>query len=144
MKELFNLSLFVFLMLCSSCYGQMVQKTTDAIVLQNKKEVFIGKPLTELLKQIAPRIKYVYGNPENRWAGETGGTYLRFYFVDRKEAFKQIDAGKKPTTIVINFHLEPNNKRKPLPKEGLNEWTDKQTKEYGDMIVLNVRVIVEN
>ena len=141
MKQLFKLGFVIFLLSASSCYSQqMVQKTTDAKVLQNKKQDFIGKPLSELLKQIAPKIKLVYGNPENTWAGATGGTYLKFHFIDRSEYGNKLKSNKRPAAIVVTFKLDPNNKHKPLPKGGLNEWADEQTKEYGDMIIVNLRV----
>jgi hypothetical protein len=145
MKLLFKLGLLLFLLSATSCYSQqMVRKTTEVKVLQNKKEEFIGKPLSELLKQIGPQIKYVYGNPENTWAGAVGGTYLKFHFIDRNEYGNKLKGSKKPTAIVVSFKLDANNKHRPLPKEGLNEWTEEQTKEYGDMIISNIRVIEEN
>jgi hypothetical protein len=118
----------------------MVQKTNDADKLEMNKEQFIGKPLKVLLEQIEPKIKLVYGNPENTWAGAIGGTYLKFHFVDGDEWREIHKKNQKPIGITVSFQLEPNNTRKPLPKEGLKEWKSEDTMEYGDMIILNVRV----
>lgn len=136
---LFSLSL---LLPFSSCYSQKVMKTVgDAQKLVENKEKFIGKPLSQLLKQIEPKIKFVYGNPDNNWAGATGGTFLAFHFVGREEGLKRLSKKDNPTAIIVNFELDLNNKHKPLQNDGRIElWTDAETKEYGDMIILNIRV----
>jgi len=146
MKNILIILAFAFFYTApSSCCGQkMIQKTGDAKKLELNKEQFIGKPLKILLEQIEPKIKFVYGNPENTWAGATGGTYLKFHFVDRDEYGRKLKKNEKSIGMVINFQLEPNNTRKPLPKNGLKEWTKEDTKEYGDMIITKVRVIDEN
>lgn len=152
MKKLFKLSVLTFLIPAmlvtisgTSCYGQkMVRKVSDAKKLETNQEQFIGKPLKTLLEDIGLTIKFVYGNPENTWAGATGGTYLKFHFVDRNEYGKMRVKNEAPTAIIVNFQLEPKNTRKPLPKEGLKEWTAEDTKEYGDMIITKIRVVDEN
>jgi hypothetical protein len=84
----------------------------------------------------------VFGNPENKSGHITGGTYLAFYFVDKEEMKKRFN--NKPTHITIQFQLEPTNNRRPLPKGGIKEWTKKETKEYGDMIIFRIFVLGEN
>lgn len=145
MKQLFKLNLLIFLLSATSCHAQkLVQKTSDAKKLEINQKQFIGKPLKVLLAQIAPQIKFVYGNPDNTWGGATGGTYLKFHFVNHEEYGKKLNKNKNATGIIVNFQLEPNNTRKPLPKEGLKEWTDEDTKKYGDMIIMKIRVIGED
>jgi len=143
MKKLLKLSvLSILLITASSCFGQkIVHKTSDAKKLEVNKAQFIGKPLKVLLAEIEPKIKFVYGNPENRWAGAVGGTYLKFHFIDRTEYGKVLKKKAKPLGIVVNFQLDPKNTHKPLPKEGLKEWTEVNTNEYGDMIITDIRVI---
>ena len=51
-------------MFCSA--QKMMQNVADAKKLETNKAKFIGKPLKVLLNQIAPEIKYVYGNPDNK------------------------------------------------------------------------------
>ena len=141
MKSLFKFFSILLLAINSSCHTQqMVKKTSDAKKLEINQDKFVGKPLKLLLDQIAPEIKFVYGNPDNTWAGAVGGTYLRFHFFSRDEYGEKLNKNEKPLGIVVSFRLDPNNKHKPLPKGGLTKWTKEQTKEYGDMIIMKVQV----
>lgn len=143
MKKAFYL-VIVFLFFATSCCAQkLVQKTSDAKKIEINKDRFIGKPLKELLAEIEPQIKFVYGNPENKWAGAVGGTYFKFHFVNKEDYEKSLKKNKTPIGIVITFQLETDSNRMPLPKGGLKEWTTEQTKEYGDMIITKIRVIGE-
>ena len=144
MNQLF-IVITISLFSTASCTAQkMVQKTIDAKKLEINKGNFISKPLNVLLEQIEPQIKFVYGNPENKWAGATGGTYLKFHFVSRDEYGESLKKNQNPIGIIVSFQLEVNNRRKPLPKDEIKEWTKENTKDYGDMIITNTRVIGEN
>ncbi|ANE51238.1 hypothetical protein [Flavisolibacter tropicus] len=141
MKLPYRLFLFVILFVSTACFGQkLVQAVSDVGQLAIHKEQFIGQPLNILLAQIEPAIKYVYGNPENRWRGAVGGTYLKFHFVDKQEYGEMLRQNKKPAGVVVSFSLEPNSSRKPLPKGGIPLWTDEQKREYGDMIIADIRI----
>ena len=143
MKQLFNIFLVVFLFVITSCNTQkLVVKVNDAKKIETNKDKFIGKPLKKVLSQIKPKIKYVYGIPENTSAEAIGGTYFTFYFVDKEDILKRFN--NKPTSITVQFQLEPTNNRRPLPKGGIKEWTKKETKEYGDMIIIRIYVRGEN
>jgi hypothetical protein len=137
--------LVAFLLAINSCNTQrLVLKVNDAKKLETNKDNYIGKPLKEVLSEIKPKIKFVYGNPENTWAGAIGGTYFTFYFADNEDGKKRISVNDIPTQITIRFQLEKQNNKKTLPKEGLTIWTEKETKEYGDMIIQNIYVSGEN
>ena len=143
MKQLFNIFFAAFLLAITSCNTQrLVLKVNDAKKLEANKDNFIGKPLKNVLSQIKPKIKFVFGNPENKSGHITGGTYLAFYFVDKEEMKKRFN--NEPTHITIQFQLEPTNNRRPLPEGGIKEWTKKETKEYGDMIIFRIFVLGEN
>lgn len=145
MRSLFNIFWGTVLLVISSCQSpKIVQKISDAKKLEINKTQFIDKPLTTLLSQIKPAIKYVYGNPENRSSHVTGGTYLTFTFGSREEGRKRLSSGEKPIRVNIFFYLDPKNNRKPLPADGLHKWTKKETKEYGDMIIMRISVAGEN
>ena len=132
-----------FLLAITSCNTQrLVLKVNDAKKLVDNKDNFIGKPLKNVLSQIKPNIKFVHGNPENNSGHITGGTYFTFYFVDKEEVIKRFN--NEPTRITLNFQLEKTNNRRPFPKGGIKEWTKKETKEYGDMIIININVGGEN
>jgi len=143
MKQLFNIFFTAFLLAITSCNTQrLVVKVNDAKKLEANKDNFIGKPLKNVLSQIKPKIKYVFGNPQNTLAGGIGGTYFTFHFVDKEEMKKRFN--NKPTRITLKFQLEKTNNRRPFPEGGINEWTKKETKEYGDMLIINIYVGGEN
>ena len=121
-----------------------MKEISDAKKLEINNHKFVNRPLKDVLRQIKPDIKFVYGNPENEWAGANGGTSLTFYFIDKQEGKQRVSRNDIPTNITIRFALEPINNRKPLPNDGLNEWTQKETKEYGDMIIMRIEVSGKN
>lgn len=61
----------------------MMVTVNDAIKLEDNKQQFIGKPLSALLNQIRPQIKYGYGNPDNKWKGEVT------FFINKEEYIKK-------------------------------------------------------
>ena len=145
MKIFYNIFLAAFTLAVTSCNTQrLVVKVNDAKKLEINKDNFIGKPLKNLLSEIKPTIRFVYGEPENTSARTFGETYLVFYFVTKEVAKKRFGAKETPTRITVQFQLEPENVRKPILKEGLTKWTKNETKAYGDMIVLSIRVTGEN
>ena len=145
MKQFLFLPYAVFILGITSCNTQrLVVKVNDAKKLETNKDNFIGKPLKNLLSEIKPQIKFVYGNPENNTGHSTGGTYFSFYFVTKEVGKERIGKKNIPTRITINFQLEQKNTRKPVPLGGLMKWTKKETDEYGDMIIMNIRVSGEN
>ncbi|MDQ6610491.1 MAG: hypothetical protein M3Y85_11800 [Bacteroidota bacterium] len=137
----------LFIVIISSttgcCYAQkMVTKIRDAKKLEINKEQFIGKPLKFLIDQIGPKIKFAYGNPNNK--GESIiGTNIKFYFADETEYWKRHKENQTPTAILVTFKLEPNNTRKPIPVGGV-KWTAELANEYGDMIISRIYVSGEN
>ncbi len=127
----------ILLLINSSCYAQkMVQRLDDAKILQLNEKQFISKPLKDLLAQIAPKIKSAIGNPDN--FNKRQNTFIFFYFVDKNEGLKMERQGEKPVYIYVILQ-KPNGKTYPpiLPS---NPWTKQQTKEYGDMTVLQVHI----
>ena len=139
---------FVFLCLVlivtSCCTHKLMKTVSDIKKIETNKAGFIGQPLKSLLLQISPQIKFVYGNPENRYRRSIGDTYLKFHFFDKKEAQKLFSTNHTPTGLIVELVSDENNHHKPLPKGGLNEWTKENTKEYGDMIIQNIKVVGEN
>lgn len=142
---MFKIFLATILLAVSACNTKkLVESIDDMGKLENNKSEFIGHPLHKLLSQVKPKIMFVSGNPENKSSHKTGGTYLVFYFVIRQVAKERTSKNDSPTHMTINFQLEQNNTRKPLPKEGLTKWTKKESEEYGDMIVQKIYVSGKN
>jgi hypothetical protein len=145
MKHLVKVYYATMLIAVVSCSTQrLVESIDDVEKIKNNKSDLIGHPLQKLLSQIKPKIKFVHGNPENKSSHVSGGTHLAFYFVSREVGKERIGKNDIPTHVTINFQLEPNNTRKPLPKEGLTKWTKKESEEYGDMIIQNIFVSGKN
>lgn len=145
MKYLLNIfSVIMLIAICACNTKKLVESIDDMEKLENNKRDFIGHPLHKLLSQVKPKIMFVHGNPENKSSHQTGGTYLVFYFVSRQVGRERTGKNDPPTHVTINFQLEQNNTRKPLPKEGLTKWTKKESKEYGDMIIQNIFVSGKN
>ncbi|OJU26876.1 MAG: hypothetical protein BGN92_13215 [Sphingobacteriales bacterium 41-5] len=142
MKKLYFLFIVTIITnVSASCHAQkMMASVNDAIKLENSKQQFIGKPLKVLLDQIGPQIKFVIGNPDNQSFHATEGTFLRFHFIDKSDFVKRKAKNDIATMITVNFKIEPDNTRKHLPIEGILKWTDAETKEYGDMIIVAIRV----
>lgn len=64
MKILFKILLSFFLVVTAiSCKAQLVQTTNDVKKLIENKNLFIGKPLEVLLKEVKPEIKMAIGMP---------------------------------------------------------------------------------
>ena len=143
-RQFIILSTALLLAITSCNTPRLVANVNDAKKLETYKDNFIGKPLKKVLSEIKPKIKFVYGNPENNSPEAIGGTYFTFYFVTKEEGKKRLSVKDTPTGITVQFQLEPKNNRKPLPKEGLQEWTIEETKEYGDMIIVSIRVSGNN
>lgn len=145
MKYLLNIfSVIMLIAICACNTKKLVESIDDMGKLENNKRDFIGHPLHKLLSQVKPRIMFVHGNPENKSSHQSGGTYLVFYFVSRQVGRERTSKNDSPTHVTVNFQLEQNNTRKPLPKEGLTKWTKKESEEYGDMIIQNIFVSGKN
>lgn len=142
MKQLFKILLVSFLMTFNICHAQkMIQTIGDAKKLELNKDKFIGKPLKELLKEIRPEIKMVYGNPENIF--NEFSTYISFYFVDKEEYRIRNIKGEHPTTIRVIFKQnKDNHPARPLEKPDV--WKKEYEKLYGEMIIVDIRVSGSN
>jgi hypothetical protein len=141
MKKLITqaICLLALVLITNTGYTQkMVLTPSDAPKLVENKGTFIDKPLKNLLSQINPKINYVSGNPERY----TNASYLTFYFVTKEDGVKVIrNTGKYPMGIYVTFQYEENNNHQPLPQGGILEWTSKDTEEYGDMIIMDIRIV---
>lgn len=141
MKKVLKLaSLVLLLMLNISCAQKMMQTLTEAKKLETNKERFICKPLKILLKQIKPKIKMCFGNPENTFFEVNN--YISFFFVDKDEFMKRPSATRINVFLAIDYGHPPNPPIKLLKRP--DTWTKKLLKEYGDLIVSDIRVSGKN
>lgn len=114
-----------------------MQKTTDAYKLKENAHLFIGKPLNNLLKEIAPEIKMVFVEA-NR--GHCSPSYIIFKFVNWADYWKYNCAGKKPLSIrvILNEHFEWNK-----PKEDFVKWTKEDESKFGNLTIAYISVYGE-
>lgn len=125
----------------SSCQAQkMVQKTSDAKKLEINKNQFIGKPLSILLKEIAPKIETALGSPgTNERAG-----YFNFYFASKAEYDKYRAKEKFPLTIKVYIKDSFEWNRRGKTKDSWLNWTKEDEEKYGSLIIADLKVYNEN
>lgn len=138
MKKRNFILLLSLIFIATACQSQQLMQTkADARKLTDNKEKFINKPLENLLVEIKPEIKAAFGNPDEE--NEKITSYIRFHFTNQNEYFKRKGNGENPTRILVTL-IRPNKKR--YPKLDSNaQWTDAQTKIYGDMIVVDISIL---
>jgi len=141
MKQVFKfLVLPLLFMGILSCRAQMVQTVTDAKKLEINENQFIGKPLSDLFKEIKPEIKRVNVSPGG---GETN-SFFDFYFLSNEEYYKNRGEGKEPMGIrVYTKEIIPwytSNR----PKEDWRKWNSDDIKTYGNLTVVAIRVFGKN
>ena|ERR1035437_4765672 len=142
MKSIIKTAAFLFLLATTwSCNEQHMMRTlNDAQKLQTNKQLFIGKPLKKLLKEIKPEIKMVL--VRESWAEAIG--VIIFKFVDREGYKKYNKEGKVPlgVNVMIKEKLEWDKSDKPLADR--EKWTKEDAKKYGDLTIVDIRVYGEN
>jgi hypothetical protein len=134
----FTFFLVLVLITNTGCTQKMVQVPSDAKKLMENKDLFIGKPLKELLNEINPKIKRVIATPSNNIQSYMGN--FRFNFMDNEQVNKSRSKNKVPITIVVfvkeyfdwDFHKRPKGKQ--------TVWTSDDVKKYGDLTIVGFRV----
>ena len=134
MKKSFII-LLVFATSIISCNAQLVKTISDVPKLLDKEEVFRGKTLTYLLKEIKPEIKFILGSPESSNGPRLGN--IQFFFITKEEYFQQKKMGNKPMFILIKLS---NGNKKEYPALSSTIWDKEKEKIYGDMIVQSISI----
>lgn len=144
MKILLTRFLFVILIVSiqeSCCAQKLMNKINEASKLKSNDSLFINKPLSDLLRQIGPKIIDAYGEG-TRADGAPG--YFRFKFVTMKQNDSLKTKGRIPTTIVVYIkeHFDWDFKQRIKGKELV--WTKEDLGRYGNLTVVGIRVYGEN
>ena len=113
-----------------SIYGQqLVQSTKDVYKLEENEQLFLNKPLTNLLKEIKPDIKTVLVIDEN---------FFCFYFITRDQLKK--NEGSIEDSIVLFVYvkdiIEWQWEKRPKGKETV--WSKEDIEKYGNLIVTHI------
>jgi hypothetical protein len=134
MKNTLKIFAILIFLANNSCKGQqMVQTPNDAHKLRTNEQLFINKPLKNLLKEIKPEIKMAD-------ATRDFPDYFSFKFID-PEHFKNGRAiGKNYIRVYvyvkeqIDWHYEKRSKGKELV------WTKEDAEKYGNLTVIRIKV----
>lgn len=139
MKVSFKILLAFFVFLTAfSCKAQLVQTVNDVKRLEINQDKFVGKPLSDLLKQIKPEIKRVMIVP----GSSQRLTALYFYFLSDSDFHKFYkETGKNPLELRVrlkeyDFKWDPSTR----PQDQRYDWTKEDEEEFGKMTVADVKV----
>jgi hypothetical protein len=139
MKQLKCLFIFFIAFVSINCYSQQLLKTVnDAQKINANEELFINKPLKNLLNEIRPPIKRVTANPSINIQSSVG--YFIFNFVDSKQKDSLRVKNKIPVTIVVYVkeYFEWDYHKRPKGKETI--WTESDSKKYGNLTIVGFRI----
>jgi hypothetical protein len=143
MKHLLKVFVVIFLLTGNYCSAQkMVQTISDVQKIEINKEKFIGKPLKNLLKEIAPQIKvYLLKPGSTPGAGTTEEVgNISFAFVETTEYFDKVSKGHRPVTILVYLKEKLVDKASNKSKETKYNWTEEDEKKYENYTVAALRV----
>lgn len=140
MKKKFALMIFAGLVLTSmSCHCQTVMRTlSDASKLKSEQQVYIGKSLAYLLKDIKVPIRTVLANQRRDTTEAPGHFYFRFDDPERLDSI-QVSGGYAVGIMVyikepFLFDYRSRFKSKNLA------WTSEDTQRYGHLTIERLRV----
>jgi hypothetical protein len=121
----------------ASCNAQIMKQQKDAEKLEDKKELFIGKPLKKLLKEIGPEIKLVFASGDRT---NEAASYMIFRFVDREGEKPYNKARKMPigVRVMIKEKFEWDKTAKPVSER--EKWTREDALKYGNLTIVDIRV----
>lgn len=140
MKILFKILLLSFMLItATSCKAQMVQTVNDAKKLEINQDEFVGKPLSNLLRQIKPKIKRALILPE-----VGANSYIVFNFLDNSGYNKYKANGKTPLTIRLYIQGPFKSYALDKPIENRYDWTKDDERKYKDLIITGIKVYGEN
>lgn len=114
----------------------------DAKKLKANEQLFVEKPLKDLLKEIKPEIKMVNANPSENNTTRLG--YLIFRFVDIQTFDSLRSKGKYPLQITV-FVKEPFIwDIQSRPEKIKFTWTKEDFERLKNLTVVGIRVFGEN
>ena len=116
----------------------LVNMVEDAFKIKDNEQLFINRPLKELLKEIKPPIKRVMGNP--RKYNHEGWGYFVFNFVDEGQCNLIRSIQKIPVTVVVyvNEFFDWDFQKRPKGRETI--WTTDDEKRFENLTVKGFRV----
>ncbi|WDF61887.1 hypothetical protein PQ462_10970 [Flavobacterium sp. KACC 22758] len=116
----------------SSKAQQLVQTPNDVNKLKENEQLFINKPLKNLLKEIKPELKLVRAEIDQH-------SYFSFYFISHDEVLRlPTDSIPLGFYVYIKETLDWDiNKRS---KETQYKWTKEDLEKYGNLTVTRIKI----
>jgi len=139
MKQL--LLIFVLILNNNIGHAQLVKTPSDSYKIEQSQQLFINKPLKDLIKEIKPPIKMLTASHVPDHESITG--FFMFKFVDSNQADSLQKLGKIPITIVayVKEKFEWNARQRMLDKK--EGWLPEDEIKYGDLTVMAFRIYGE-
>jgi len=119
----------------------MVQTPKDIILLCQKDEQFIGKPLKSLLEEIKPTIRLVLAR--EGWIPEVAPLFT-FFFTSKQVYDRYRLNGTFPLRLTVYlkepFKWELEKRKGYKDKEHYLDWTKDDEEKYGGLTISAIRV----
>jgi hypothetical protein len=135
MKNTLKIFAILIFFTSSSCKAQqMVQTPNDAHKLKINEQLFINKPLKDLLKELKPEIKAAYAINDNPY-------FFSFRFITPEQQ-KKNEGNYEDRVSLYVYVKDPINwqyEKRPNGKEMV--WTKEDADKYGNLIVIRIKVI---
>lgn len=133
--------LVVLFMFQFSCAQIKIKKEQDARKIENVKQMYIGKPLKYLLRDLKMPIKSVMPAP-NKKIKEINRISFLFVSYDEYRNDRR-NVSEKPTRITVEFNQNWDLKgdRCRYDIVGCIQWTKEDEGNLGDLIIHNIDVV---
>jgi len=143
MKYLYNSALLTFFVVFSFCSRaqQMVQTPKDIIIVCQKDNEFVGKPLKALLKEIKPPIRMVFA--EGGWAEQA--PQFAFFFIYKQRFDNYRRQGKLPLRlqVYVKEFFQWTYEGRNRTREHYLDWTKEDEEKYGTLTITAIRIAGE-
>ena len=137
--------LLLLLVVGVGSYSQpMVQTPKDIHMLCQKDNLFVGKPLEFLLKEIKPVIRLVLAR--EGWVPEVAPLFTFFFTsMDVYKKYRQKDSFPLRLTVYLRepFKWEWEKRKGHQNRDHYLDWTKEDAVRYGHLIVSAIRVAGE-
>jgi hypothetical protein len=135
MKNTLKIFALLFLLISNNCKAQqMVQTTKDVYKLKTNEQLFINKPLKNLLKELRPEIKTANGLIDNP-------SYFSFRFktLEQRKRGKGSWEDSVSLYVYVKESLDWSWEKRPKGRELI--WTKEDAEKYGNLTVIRIKVI---
>lgn len=123
---------------------QMVQTPKDIDIICQKDDLFVGKPLKFLFKELKPSITLVL--PREGWIPEVAPLFTFFFTgINVYRKYRQQDKFPLRLTVYLKdpFQWEGDKRKGYKDRDHYLDWTKGDEEKYGDCIIMGIRVAGE-